>query len=51
MILAHIAGLPVEETLLGFAPVGLVGAGVALLSVRQRAAELRERMRRLGRRP
>lgn len=32
MILAHIAGLPVEEILLSFAPVGVVGIAAALLS-------------------
>jgi hypothetical protein len=28
MILAHIAGVPVEETLLALAPVGIAGVGV-----------------------
>jgi hypothetical protein len=29
MILAHVAGIPVEETLLNFAPVGVVVASIA----------------------
>jgi hypothetical protein len=33
VILAHIAGLPVEETLLSFAPIGVAGVVAALLSV------------------
>jgi hypothetical protein len=33
MILAHIGGLPVEESLLSLGPVGLVGISVALRSV------------------
>jgi hypothetical protein len=33
MILAHIAGIPVEESLLSLGPVGLVGLGVAMRSV------------------
>jgi hypothetical protein len=36
VILAHIAGLPVEETLLSLAPMGVVGLAAALLSVRGR---------------
>jgi hypothetical protein len=38
MISAHIAGIPVEETLLSFAPIGLVGIGVALATARERMA-------------
>ncbi|MGZ4277747.1 MAG: hypothetical protein ACXVFN_15560 [Solirubrobacteraceae bacterium] len=34
MVLAHIAGMPVEETLLGLAPAGLAGAGLAVALVR-----------------
>ena len=30
MILAHIAGVPVEETVLALAPVGVAGVGVWL---------------------
>jgi len=33
MIIAHIAGIPVEESLLSLGPVGLVGIGVAVRSV------------------
>jgi hypothetical protein len=33
MILAHIGGIPVEESLLSLGPVGLVGLGVALRSM------------------
>jgi hypothetical protein len=33
MILAHIAGIPVEESLLSLGPVGLVGIGVVVRSV------------------
>ena len=33
-VLAHIAGIPVEETLLGFGPVALTGAGLAAAWVR-----------------
>lgn len=32
-VLAHIAGMPVEETLLGFAPLGMAGAGLAAARV------------------
>jgi hypothetical protein len=39
-MLAHIAGVPVEETLLGFAPLGVGGVGALLVygSRRVRAA-------------
>jgi hypothetical protein len=36
VIVAHIAGLPVEETLLTFAPVGALGIGAAVSTVRTR---------------
>jgi len=32
-ILAHIAGIPIEESLLSLGPVGLVGIGVVVRSV------------------
>jgi hypothetical protein len=32
-ILAHIAGIPVEESLLSLGPVGVLGVSVALRSV------------------
>jgi hypothetical protein len=44
MIAAHIAGIPVEETLLSFAPLGLVGIGVALATARERIAALWQRV-------
>ncbi|MEA2362953.1 MAG: hypothetical protein QOD71_2098 [Thermoleophilaceae bacterium] len=47
MILAHIAGLPVEETLLSFAPLGL---GAVAFSVRSRVSRW-WRSRRLSRAP
>jgi hypothetical protein len=33
VILAHIAGIPVEESLLSLGPIGLVGISVAVRSV------------------
>ena len=33
MVIAHIAGIPVEESLLSLGPVGLVGISVAVRSV------------------
>lgn len=45
--LAHIAGIPVEETLLSFGPVGAVAAGAVVASARARA----RRLRRAGTRP
>jgi hypothetical protein len=33
MIIAHIAGIPVEESLLTLGPVGLIGISVAVRSV------------------
>lgn len=43
MILGHIAGFPVEETLLGLGPACLAGFGALLASARGRAARRRER--------
>ena len=37
MILAHIAGVPVEETLLALAPVGVAGVGVRFAQLTHRA--------------
>lgn len=48
MSLAHIAGLPLEEALLSFAPMGAVGIGAAVCSARSR---LRERSRGTSRPP
>jgi hypothetical protein len=43
VIPAHIAGLPVEETLLSFAPVG----GVLALAVRDGVRRVAQRVRRV----
>jgi len=45
MVLAHIAGIPVEETALSFGPVVLLAGGVASARIRDR---LRDGRRRLG---
>jgi hypothetical protein len=39
--LAHIAGIPVEETALSFGPLLLAGASIAALKVRDHLARLR----------
>jgi hypothetical protein len=39
----HIFGLPVEETLLGFAPAGGVALGVAVFAFRSRLRRLRRK--------
>lgn len=44
MICAHIAGMPVEETVLSFAPVGLLGVSVAALRARDWLGTLRGRL-------
>jgi len=33
MVIAHIAGIPVEETLLSFSPLGVAGIGALLAYV------------------
>jgi hypothetical protein len=43
MILAHIAGIPIEESLLAMGPVGLLAAGVWIRSIRHRIAQMRSR--------
>ena len=43
MILAHIAGVPVEETLLSLAPVGIAGFGIWFAQLAQRARRIRPR--------
>jgi hypothetical protein len=43
---AHIAGIPVEETLLSFGPVFAVAGGAAGVWVRGRIADARRRIRR-----
>jgi hypothetical protein len=50
IILGHIAGIPVEETLLGLAPVGAVGVGAAWFAVRGRANRVRRLVSRVSRR-
>jgi hypothetical protein len=45
MILAHIAGLPIEETALSFGPVIAAGGGFATLRLRERFARRRSRRR------
>jgi hypothetical protein len=48
--LGHIAGIPVEETLLGLVPVGAVGVGAIVYAVRGRADRVRRLVARLTRR-
>jgi hypothetical protein len=43
---AHIAGIPVEETLLSFGPVVAVAGGAASVWLRGRIADVRARTRR-----
>ena len=43
---AHIAGIPVEETLLSFGPVVAVAGGAASVWLRGRIADARQRARR-----
>jgi predicted alpha/beta-hydrolase family hydrolase len=49
MVLAHVAGIPLEETLLGAAPVALTCLGLA--AAWMRAAVSRRPARRGARRP
>ena len=42
----HVAGIPVEETLLGLAPVGAVGIGAIVYAFRGHTRRLRARLRR-----
>jgi hypothetical protein len=44
---SHIFGLPVEETLTSFAPMGAVGAAAVAYTVRSRSARLRRFSSRL----
>jgi uncharacterized membrane protein len=46
MIVAHIAGIPVEETALSFGPVLAAGGGIAMLKVRERLSRVRRRAHR-----
>lgn len=50
MIIAHIAGVPVEETLLSFAPVGAAAVGATVFSARSLMGSLRARLARVRRR-
>jgi hypothetical protein len=43
MVLAHIAGIPVEETALSFGPVMLLAGGVASARIRERVRDGRRR--------
>jgi hypothetical protein len=45
---AHIAGIPVEETLLSFGPVVAVAGGAASVWLRGRIADVKQRARREG---
>jgi hypothetical protein len=45
MILAHIAGMPIEETALSFGPVIAAGGGIVTLRLRERLARRRPRRR------
>jgi hypothetical protein len=45
VILAHIAGVPVEETFLALAPVGIAGVGVWFSQLVHRARARAERAR------
>ncbi len=46
MPFAHIAGIPVEETLLGLGPFGLAGVGALVAYGSQRARDWRHPRRR-----
>jgi hypothetical protein len=45
---AHIAGIPVEETALSFAPVIVAAGGVTGMRLRARMSKRRIRLRRHG---
>jgi hypothetical protein len=46
VILAHIAGLPIEETVGSFTPALLLALGAASATLRSRLHRLRDRQRR-----
>lgn len=50
MLVAHIAGIPVEETVLSFGPVALAGGGVLSFRLKERVSARRERRARRARR-
>jgi hypothetical protein len=43
MVLAHIAGIPVEETALSFGPVLAATGGIAVMKIRERTRAGRRR--------
>jgi predicted alpha/beta-hydrolase family hydrolase len=47
-MLAHIAGIPVEETALSLAPVAFVAAGLTSARLRRLTAQRRPRRQRRG---
>jgi predicted alpha/beta-hydrolase family hydrolase len=47
-MLAHIAGIPVEETALSLAPVALLAAGLTAARLRQLTAQRRPGRQRRG---
>lgn len=49
MWVAHIAGIPVEETVLSFGPVALASGGVLGLKIKERVNARRERRQRATR--
>jgi hypothetical protein len=49
IFLGHVGGIPVEETLTSFAPVGAVCIGAIVCTVRGRAALVRRLSRRMTR--
>lgn len=46
MLLAHIAGVPVEESLLALAPLGVAGVGALVATAAHRARRWRPHRRR-----
>jgi hypothetical protein len=44
MVLAHIAGIPVEETALSFGPVLLAAGGLVGLQIRERVRDGRQKI-------
>ncbi len=48
MVIGHILGIPVEESLPTLVPVGAAGATIAVITARRIAARVRARVRRNG---